>query len=134
MGGVPFTASGSSLTLQATAAPALFNGPVGRSLAKPLASIYTSTAPSIPMAAGSISGAVVGNLSGSTPVAWSGTPSTTITGNPTTVLSGTLTGSISGTTDAIGNQSPVPVPIMPPYVVMGYYIVMNGHFPTFDSE
>lgn len=132
--GVPFSANGNSLTLNATSNPGIISQPSGKSLAKPFFAIYSSLTPGIAMAAGSISGAVGGNLSGSAPVVLAGNPSTTFSGNPSSVLGGQLTASLvaGSATDAAGNAAPVPVPIMPPYIALSYYIAAYGAYPVWD--
>lgn len=68
-------------------------------------------------------------LSGTAPVTFIGNPTTTVTG------SGSLTGNpnvtIGGSTDIAGSSAPVA--IMPPYLVMNYYInVTQGLYPQYD--
>lgn len=86
--------------------------------------LYTNAAPSIAMNSGSIT------LGGNASTTLSGSPATTITGTPTTTLSGSLGVTISGVTDTAGKGAPVPT--MPPYLALYYYIATIGYFPTYD--
>lgn len=70
------------------------------------------------------SGSITGNLSmtikngAKAPVTVSGTASTSVSGN----------GTASGTTNTMGSGQPVAT--MPPYIVMTYYIAVNGVYPS----
>jgi microcystin-dependent protein len=125
MAGVTASVNGSALTLNGNNGSATTGSAGSASLATPAGpanKIYSSGAPNVAMAANSISGTAA--------VAFTGNPTTTVTGNPTTTLTGTQTVSIGGSTGATGSGQPFS--IMPPYLVMTYYIAIQGLYPSQD--
>lgn len=125
LAGVGFSASGANLTLKASTATAGSSTPTSSSYlgsnTAPTAKIYGTASPNITMSAGSISGNVSGTLSGTAPGTVSG-------GSVATTLGGTA--SVSGSTDTTGMSAPVA--LMPPYLVMNYFIATDGTYPQFQ--
>jgi microcystin-dependent protein len=120
---IGFSASGNSLVLNGNSGSAVNPSPGGGSLATPASpanKIYSSSAPNVAMAAGSISGNVSGTLSGTAPVTLAGTAPTTISG----------TASVAGTTAPTGGSQPFSV--MQPYVALYFYINAQGIYPSFN--
>lgn len=112
--GVTATVDGSKLTLNASSNPAGTGSPSGAALASlGLSKFYVASAPAVAMAAGSISGSAPVNF-GTTQ------PQTSLVGAPTVALNGPTTPTGGG----------LPVPVMPPFVAMTYYIAVNGLFPS----
>lgn len=111
LGTLAATVSGNP-TLKASAGGTSTNAPSGNSLATPTSTtrIYSDAAPTISMNAGSIDG-------GALKVGLSGAPATTLSG----------TAAISGDTATTGGS--MPVPILPPYLAMTYYIAYGGTYP-----
>ena len=125
LSGVTATAAGSGLTLNATTTAGGTGTPNGAALASTgLTKIYATTAPSVAMAAGSVSG--------NAPVSFTGNPTTTITGTPTTTLSGAPAVSVSGATGVAGANATAPVNTLPPYLAMNYFIATTGIYPSRD--
>jgi microcystin-dependent protein len=112
--GLSATASASGLTLNGSSGGTLDNNPSGKSLGTTITAqgkIYSDATPTVAMKAGSIGGSIaVGNF----------------TGNPTTTLSGAP--ALSGNTGPAGQG--LPVPTMPPFVAMTYYIATQGVYPS----
>lgn len=83
--------------------------------------IYTSNAPDATLNAGTIGGTLSFTINPNTtaPVNFTGTPAVTLSGNPT----------VSGTT---GLGTGADVPVMQPYVVIPYYIAVQGIYPPMD--
>ncbi len=121
---VTATAAGSGLALNGSTGGNLGTNPSGSSLGSYTGAVkvYSDAAPTVAMKAGSISG--------SAPVTFSGSPTTTVSGNPTTTLSGAPSVTVSGVTAVTGSGTPVNT--MPPFLVLSYYIAVNGMFPTSD--
>lgn len=132
LSGVTATADGSKLNLQANSGNGGGSSPAGTSLATvnaPSAKLYSTSAPNVAM--------MTGSIAGTAPVAFGGSPTTTLNGNPTTTISGTptLAGTptvtVRGMTDPAGAAATSAVPMLPPYVVMSYYIMAtNGVWPS----
>lgn len=123
LAGIGFSASANSMVLNGNSGTAGNPGPGGGSLATPTGpanKIYSSSAPNVAMAAGSISGNVSGTLSGTAPVTLAGSAPTTISG----------TASVAGATAANGGSQPFS--IMQPYVALYFYINAQGIYPSFD--
>lgn len=110
------------LTLNASTGGTLANSPSSATLGTTVTGgplkIYSDAAPTVAMKTGSIGGTLTGSAS------------TTITGSPTTTLSGAPAVTLSGTTGVAGAN--IPVPTMPPYLALSYFIATNGYFPTRD--
>jgi microcystin-dependent protein len=123
LNGIAFSASGANLSLNANSGTAGSGSPTGAALATPSGpanKIYSSTAPNVTMMAGSIGGTVNGSLSGAAPVTLAGTAPTTLGG----------TASVTGSTGPAGSNAPIPT--LPPYVALYYYINVQGLYPSFD--
>lgn len=122
---VPFTSSSSSLSIKALSTNGSSATPSSSSyMAKsglPSATVYTTSTPDTVMAPGSVVGTVSGTLSGTAPGTVSG-------GAATTALGGTA--SVSGSTDVAGSSAAVS--LMQPYLVMNYYVAINGLYPPRD--
>lgn len=125
MSGVTATAAGSGLSLNATSSNGATGTPNGNALASTgLTKIYAGSTPGVAMAAGSIGG--------SAPVSFTGNPTTTISGTPTTALSGTPSVTLGGSTAVASANASEPVATMMPYLVMNYFIAVNGIYPSRD--
>lgn len=123
MNGVTATAAGSGLSLNATSSNGATGTPNGNALASTgLTKIYAGSTPGVAMAAGSIGG--------SAPVSFTGNPTTTISGSPTTTLSGAPSVVLSGSTAVASANASQPVSTMMPYLVMNYFIAVNGIYPS----
>ncbi len=83
---------------------------------------YSASAPDVTLNNGSIAGnlSLTVNSGTTVPVAVSGTATTTVSGN----------GSVSGATNILGSAAGIPT--MPPYLVMPYFIAVNGLYPSRD--
>ena len=121
MTGVTFNADTTKLTLQANSGNAATGNPSGGVLSVPAAPpnhIYTTSAPNVSMAAGTVGGSIT----------------VTASGNPTLTLAGTAPVTVGGATTASGNTGPAggsqPFSIMPPYLAMYYVISINGIYPS----
>lgn len=123
LAGVVLTGATSGLTIKASNSTGQTN-PGGNFLGKSngtAGNIYSNAGtPDATLNAGSIAGnlSLTVNAGTTAPVSIAGTAASTLTGNATA----------SGTTNTIGANADVP--IMPPYVVMPYYIALNGIYPT----
>lgn len=130
------SASGATLAVNGSSATAI-NGTFGGAYfgSAGLNKIYAPTS-------SSLSPLGNGTLSGSLPVIFNGSPTTTLTGLPTVTvngsgsLSGAPTVTIGGVTNVAGAAMPAPaavsVPTMMPYLVLNYYIAINGIYPMYD--
>lgn len=117
--------SASGLTVKASSTSGGVTSPNNNYLGKPTsatAGLYTAVAPDVSLNAGTIAGTL------SLTVGQGVTAPVTVTGNASTTLTGTAT--VSGNTAAIGSNADVPT--MPPYLVMPYYIAVNGVYPMND--
>ena len=85
--------------------------------------IYTSSAPDATLNTGTIGGTLSFTVNPNTtaPVNFTGVPAVTLSGNPT----------ISVTSAPLGSGAPVPV--MQPYLVLPYYIAVQGMYPVSDD-
>lgn len=124
LAGIVLTGPASGLTIKASTSSGLGtpgNNYLGKSNGS-AGNIYSSAAPDVSLNAGSITG----NLSfkvdpGVTaPVTVGGTAATTLGGSAT----------VSGSSAVVGAGADVPV--MPPYLVLPYYIAVQGIYPTTD--
>jgi microcystin-dependent protein len=127
--GTTINASSSSLSLNA-ASGSPSNNPAGHALGSSFG-IYSTASPGIAMSAGSIAGTISGTLSGTAPATLSGTPTTAVNGGLKSTFKGAPAASIAGSTDIAGTGSPIP--IMPPYLVLTYYIATSGIYPYFND-
>lgn len=122
---VPFTSSSSSLSIKALNGAAASGNPTTSSTLATLSSlgtkIYGTGTPDTVMQAGTVVGTVSGTLSGTAPGTVSG-------GAATTTLGGTA--SVSGSTAVAGSSAAVS--LMQPYLVMSYYVALNGLYPMRD--
>ncbi len=82
--------------------------------------LYSTGAPDVTLNAASISGNLSMQVNNGI------TAPVTVTGNATTTLSGNAL--VSGTSSTIGGGAEVPT--MPPYLVMPYFIAVNGFYPS----
>jgi microcystin-dependent protein len=82
--------------------------------------VYTNTAPNATLNAGSIGGTLSLTVSPNT--------NAPVTGSATTTLDGQ--GSASGVSGIVGSGAAIP--IMPPYLVLPYYVAVSGIYPTAD--
>lgn len=99
--------------------------PDGMYLGRPAsatANLYSAAAPTARLNAGSISGnlALTIDPGVTAPVTVYGTAATTIGGSA----------SVSGNSNSVGSGTAVP--IMPPYLVIPYYIATQGIYPSTD--
>lgn len=111
--------SASGLTVKASSSGGL-GTPNGNYLGKSgggAGNIYSNITPD-----GALNAATIGGTLSLTVNAGVTAP-VTVTGDATT----TLTGAVSGKTDPVGGNADIP--IMPPYLVMPYYIAVNGIYP-----
>lgn len=112
-----------SLQLNAAGSGTLINQPSGNALG--VNAIYSASAPSTPLAPGSIGGSVNGALSGSAPLTMTGDPATTLSGyTMQTSFSGSPTASVSGNTGSSGGSSAFKS--LPPYIALQVYIAYQG--------
>ena len=124
LAGVVIKGAASGLTIRAAAASNGQSSPAGNYLGKAggsASNIYSNTAtPDATLNAGSIAGdlSLTVNQGVTAPVTVSGNAATTVTGS----------GSASGLTGVIGAGEDVP--IMPPHLVLPYYIAWNGIYPS----
>ena len=112
--------SASGLTVKASSSGGLAT-PNGNYLGKSgggAGNIYSNVTPD-----GALNAATIGGTLSLTVNAGVTAP-VTVTGDATT----TLTGAVSGRTDPIGANADIPT--MPPYLVMPYYIAVNGIYPS----
>jgi microcystin-dependent protein len=123
MAGVTGSVSGSDLLLNATSNTAVTGAPGSTAAlaSTGLTKIYaTGVTPNVKMANGSIGGTAG--------VIFNGNPTTTITGTPSTTLTGVPLVTIGGVTGAIGGNTPINN--MQPYLVLNYYIAVQGVYPS----
>lgn len=122
LGGVNVSGPASGLALKAASGGTLDNNPSGKSLGTTVvaqAKIYSDSAPTVDMKAGSVGGNLSLTIANGTsaPVAISGNAATTIGGSA----------SLAGTTDSTGAGESVP--LMQPSLVLNYYIAVQGIYP-----
>lgn len=125
LAGVVLKGAASGLTMKVASTANGQNSPANNYLGKSngaAGNLYSSQAPDTTLNPGAIGGDLTLTVgSGVTaPVAITGAAATTVTGG----------GSASGTTGIIGSGADVPV--MPPYLVLPYYIAYNGIYPSSD--
>lgn len=123
LAGLVIKGPATGLSIKAVSAAGGLASPSGNYLGKPPSSngnIYSSNTPDATLNGASIAGDLALTVEAGTtaPVAISGNAATTVTG----------TGSASGTSAIIGSGADVP--IMPPYLVLPYYIATNGIYPS----
>lgn len=126
LGGLVLNGTASGLTVKVAQNANGLGTPSGNYLGKSgggAGNIYTSSAPDATLNTGTIGGTLSFTVNPNTnaPV--------TLAGAPTTTLSGQAT--ISGTTGPLGSGAAVP--IMQPYLVMPYYIAIQGMYPMSDN-
>ncbi|NIA53506.1 microcystin-dependent protein [Massilia sp. TW-1] len=123
LGGLVLNGPASGLTVKVAQSANGLATPSGNYLGKSnggAANIYTSSAPDATLNTGTIGGTLSFTVNQNT------TAPVTLAGSPTTTLSGQAT--ISGTTGPLGSGGDVP--IMQPYLVMPYYIAVQGMYPA----
>ena len=125
LAGVVIKGPATGLTIKAVAGAGGLATPSGNYLGKPPASqgnVYSSATPDATLNAASIAGDLSLTVGAGTtaPVTIGGTAATTLTGS----------GSATGTSAIIGAGADVPV--MPPYLVLPYYIAYSGIYPSGD--
>jgi len=123
LSGLVISGAPSGLTVKATSGSGGLTTPANNYLGKPTsptAGSYTANAPDVTLNAGTIGGTL------SLTVGQGVTAPVTITGNASTTLAGAA--SVSGNTTPIGSNADIPT--MPPYLVMPYYIAVNGIYPS----
>jgi len=142
--GLTASIDGSTLTLNGSGTGGtMSNSPNGASLTTTTlpTRIYSSAAPSVTMASGSIQGTAAVKFNGTPTTTLSGNPTTVLTGNPTTTITGTPkvviggvpTILVGGTTDNAGSPTAY-ISTMQPYVAMVYFIATkNAIYPTSDN-
>jgi microcystin-dependent protein len=122
LGGLVLNGPASGLTVKVAQSANGLGTPSGNYLGKSnggAGNIYTSSAPDATLNAGTIGGTLSFTVNQNT------TAPVTLAGSPTTTLTGQAT--ISGTTGPMGGGGDVP--IMQPYLVMPYYIAVQGQYP-----
>jgi microcystin-dependent protein len=123
LSGLVITGPASGLTVRASSGSGGVTTPTNNYLGKPTsatAGSYTANAPDVSLNAGTISGTL------SLTVGQGVTAPVGVTGNASTTLTGAAT--VTGTTAPIGGNADIPT--MPPYLVMPYYIAVNGIYPS----
>ena len=123
LGGLVLNGPASGLTVKVAQSANGLATPSGNYLGKSnggAANIYTSSAPDATLNTGTIGGTLSFTVNQNT------TAPVTLAGSPTTTLTGQAT--ISGTTGPLGSSGDVP--IMQPYLVMPYYIAVQGMYPA----
>jgi microcystin-dependent protein len=126
LSGLVLQGAASGLTIRAASGANGQSSPAGNYLGKSggtSSNIYSNTStPDATLNPGSIAGNLTLTVGQgvTAPVAVTGTATTTVSGG----------GSASGTSAVIGSGADVPV--MPPYVVLPYYIASNGIYPSGD--
>lgn len=123
LGGLVLNGPASGLTVKVAQSANGLATPSGNYLGKSnggAANIYTSSAPDATLNTGTIGGTLSFTVNQNT------TAPVTLAGSPTTTLTGQAT--ISGTTGPLGSGGDVP--IMQPYLVMPYYIAVQGMYPA----
>lgn len=126
LGGLVLNGPASGLTVKVAQSANGLATPSGNYLGKSnggAANIYTSSAPDATLNTGTIGGTLSFTVNPNT------TAPVNFAGSPTTTLSGQAT--ISGTTGPLGSGGDVP--IMQPYLVMPYYIAVQGMYPASDN-
>jgi microcystin-dependent protein len=126
LGGLVLTGAASGLTVKVAQNANGAATPSGNYLGKSnggAGNIYTPNAPDATLNTGTIGGTLSFTVNPNTtaPVNFTGAPAVTLSGNPT----------ISVTSAPLGTGAPVPV--MQPYLVMPYYIAVQGMFPVSDD-
>ena len=122
LGGLVLNGPASGLTVKVAQSANGLATPSGNYLGKSnggAANIYTSSAPDATLNTGTIGGTLSFTVNPNT------TAPVTLAGSPTTTLTGQAT--ISGTTGPLGSGGDVSV--MQPYLVMPYYIAIQGQYP-----
>lgn len=125
LAGVVIKGPASGLAIRAVSGSGGLASPSGNYLGKAAgatSAFYSGSAPDVSLNAGSIAGDLTLNVAPGT------TAPVTITGNAATTVTGS--GSASGTSAIVGAGGDVP--IMPPYLVLPYYIAFNGIYPSGD--
>jgi microcystin-dependent protein len=126
LSGVTVSGPATGLTIKASSSSNGANTPSGNYLGKSngaAGNIYTNTTtPDVTLNTGSIGGNI------SLTVGDGVTAPVSISGNASTVVTGS--GQANGVTSTVGSGADVPV--MPPYLVMPYYIATNGIYPSSD--
>lgn len=126
LSGLAIKGAATGLTIKAASASNGQPSPAGNYLGKSggtSSNIYSNTpTPDTTLNAGSIAGelTLTINQGVNAPVSITGSAATSVTGG----------GTASGTSNIIG--AGMDVPVMPPYVVMPYYIAANGIYPSGD--
>jgi len=125
LAGVVIKGPATGLTIKAVSGAGGLNTPAGNYLGKPPASqgnVYSSATPDATLNTASIGGELSLTVGAgvTAPVTIGGTAATTLTGS----------GSATGTSAIIGAGADVPV--MPPYLVLPYYIAYSGIYPSGD--
>jgi microcystin-dependent protein len=123
LGGVVITGAATGLQLRAVSGGSGQSSPAGNYLGKApssASSIYSNATPNATMHAGSIGGDLSLTVAANTNAPVTGSATTTLDGQPT----------ITGTSGVVGSGAAVPV--MPPYLVLPYYIALNGIYPSSD--
>lgn len=123
LGGMVIAGAASGLTVRAVSGGNGQASPAGNYLGKAVSSssnIYSNGIPNATLNAGSIAGDLTLTVSPNT--------NAPVTGSAITTLDGQ--GTASGMSGVIG--SGIPVPMMPPYLVLPYYIAVNGLYPSSD--
>jgi microcystin-dependent protein len=123
LGGMVIAGPATGLTMRVLSGSNGQNTPANNYLGKPLSSstnIYAAGTPNATLNAGAIGGTLSMTVNANT--------NAPVTGAATTTLSGT--GQANGASAIIG--SGVGVPIMPPYLVLPYYIAVQGIYPSSD--
>jgi microcystin-dependent protein len=123
LSGLVIAGSASGLVVKASSGAGGVTTPTNNYLGKPTsptAGPYTANAPDVNLNAGTIGGTLSLTVGQgvTAPVAFTGNASTTLTGAAT----------VSGNTAPIGSNADIPT--MPPYLVMPYYIAVNGIYPS----
>jgi len=124
LSGLSFTANANGLNLMASDQPGQGNTANGNALGTantPSVKLYVNATPNVNMAAGSISGTVNGTIPATTAkIALQGQLSVPVP-QQTVNLSAPV---------SVPNPGQQPISIMPPYLVMNYYIAVDGDFPA----
>jgi len=123
LGGMVIAGAASGLTIKASSTLSGQASPAGNYLGKApgaTSSLYSNAAPNATLNAGSIGGNLTLTVNPNT--------NAPVTGSATTTLDGQ--GTASGVSGVVG--AGVAVPVMPPYLVLPYYIAMQGIYPSAD--
>jgi len=124
LSGLVLTGAASGLTVKVAQTASGVATPSGNYLGKSngnAGNIYTATAPDATLNAGTIGGTLSFTVNPNTtaPVNFTGTPAVTLSGSPTI-----------NTTTGLGTGADVP--LMQPYLVIPYYIAVQGVYPPMD--